>query len=410
MMFSLIRRCGARRASATSLFVAALCGAGVAAQDDESEPAETVTGTVISGPVEASWVTSHGAMPVARGEFTLHAAGDLARLSIDLEATGKFAVGRDAESAWLLDPVAGPALLIDEDFAGWETVIGLVAGLRVAPEQRRDDVEEVQSEDREALRFETDSPHGGTDAWTVARDSGALLNAEIRVADGLGGFRAVSLRVAAATRIKNAEIPSVWALHLADFEYRLTPKSIRRDHEFAVAKLRLDPTIRTVARAAAEESGGDPAVTTLEVAEVHTATIRQKVPMADLSRALATMLPEVHAAVQAQGIRMLTAPFARYHSFGAEVDLEAGIVVATPIEEKGRVKARRLPGCTVATTWHVGPYHEMRSTHERIMGWLGEHGLRATGMPWEIYWTDPGLVTDPAQWRTQIFYPLGGDR
>ena len=95
MMFSLIFRCGARRASAASLLLAAVAGAGVAAQDDESELKETVTGTVISGPVEASWVTSQGAMPVARGEFTLHAAGELARLSIDLEATGRFAVGRD---------------------------------------------------------------------------------------------------------------------------------------------------------------------------------------------------------------------------------------------------------------------------------------------------------------------------
>ena len=32
--------------------------------------------------------------------------------------------------------------------------------------------------------------------------------------------------------------------------------------------------------------------------------------------------------------------------------------------------------------------------------------LEAAGGPWEVYWTNPGMVPDPAKWRTQIFAPL----
>lgn len=39
---------------------------------------------------------------------------------------------------------------------------------------------------------------------------------------------------------------------------------------------------------------------------------------------------------------------------------------------------------------------------------LAAHGLEKAGPPREIYVTDPGEVPDPAQWKTQLVWPVRG--
>jgi effector-binding domain-containing protein len=100
-------------------------------------------------------------------------------------------------------------------------------------------------------------------------------------------------------------------------------------------------------------------------------------------------------------------PFMRTHgSDGTTVDFEAGIPIAKPIEEKGRVKNGELPGGRTLTAWHVGPYEQLTDAHQRLKEWATTKGMAARGGPWEVYWTDPGMVPDPSKWRTQIFLPI----
>jgi AraC family transcriptional regulator len=100
-------------------------------------------------------------------------------------------------------------------------------------------------------------------------------------------------------------------------------------------------------------------------------------------------------------------PFSRYHAFGeSEVDVEAGFPVAKPITEKGRIKNGELPAGKVVQGWHVGSYEKLSEAHEALRAHLAAKGLKARGGPWEVYWTDPGMVPDPAKWRTQLFAPI----
>lgn len=134
------------------------------------------------------------------------------------------------------------------------------------------------------------------------------------------------------------------------------------------------------------------------------ASIRLKCKPSEISATLGTVLPEVMGHLSASGAKIVGAPFSRYHAFGKdEIDLEAGIPVAKPIEEKGRVKNSELPGGKTVTTWHVGPYEKLTAAHQALRDHLGAQRLEARGGPWEVYWTDPGMVPDPAKWRTQIF-------
>ena len=57
--------------------------------------------------------------------------------------------------------------------------------------------------------------------------------------------------------------------------------------------------------------------------------------------------------------------------------------------------------------WHTGPYEKLADAHKALMGYAQANKLEQKGGPWEVYWTDPGMVPDPAKWRTQLFLPVG---
>ncbi len=137
------------------------------------------------------------------------------------------------------------------------------------------------------------------------------------------------------------------------------------------------------------------------------ASIRIKCKPSEISTQLAVLLPEIMAHLNASGAAMAGAPYSRYHAFGPdEMDLEAGIPVREAIPEKGRIKNGTLPAGRTVTCWHIGPYHDLSKAHAALQAHMNSEKLVARGGPWEVYWTDPGMVPDSSKWRTQIFAPI----
>jgi effector-binding domain-containing protein len=137
------------------------------------------------------------------------------------------------------------------------------------------------------------------------------------------------------------------------------------------------------------------------------ASIRVKCKSEDISATLSVIFPEIMSHLNSEGVRITGVPFTRYHAIdGEQIDLEAGMPVAKPIEEKGRIKNSELPGGRTVLAWHVGPYEKLKEAHEALKGYVAANKLAARGGPWELYWTDPGVVPDPAKWRTQLFLPI----
>ena len=58
-------------------------------------------------------------------------------------------------------------------------------------------------------------------------------------------------------------------------------------------------------------------------------------------------------------------------------------------------------------TVHEGSYDGLKDTYARLRAWIEAEGLVAGVGPWESYVTDPSEVTDPAQLRTEVVWPLG---
>ena len=138
-----------------------------------------------------------------------------------------------------------------------------------------------------------------------------------------------------------------------------------------------------------------------------TAVIREEVPENDLAEAMGRMFQAVMAALNEQGIEPASQPFARYHSFGENIDFEAGVIVSQPITPAGDVKPGELPAGPAAIAVHTGTYETLGATHAAMRRWLEANpAQQQNGGPFEIYVSDPAAEPDPAKWMTEVIYPL----
>ena len=119
------------------------------------------------------------------------------------------------------------------------------------------------------------------------------------------------------------------------------------------------------------------------------------------------LLPEVWAYLEREGVHPAGPPFARYFEYGEDgVDLEAGFPVPGPVPGNDRVRGGELPGGEAAVAMHVGHYDTLAATYRQLERWIAEQGRRPAGAPWEVYLTDPGETPDPAEWRTEVLWPV----
>jgi len=118
------------------------------------------------------------------------------------------------------------------------------------------------------------------------------------------------------------------------------------------------------------------------------------------------VLPEVLAYLRKEGIEPVGPSFGIFHSFGDQVDMEAGFPVSDSVSGEGRVVGRTLDSATFAVTWHHGSYRSIGEAHRAIEGWIGDNGRRVAGPPWEVYWTGPDSGKDTSEYVTEVGYPI----
>ena len=148
----------------------------------------------------------------------------------------------------------------------------------------------------------------------------------------------------------------------------------------------------------------------IEVRELQpqaTLAVRVSVPMSAISTVMGEVFGELYGYMGRAGLTPAGMPYARYHSFGAEeIDMEVGAPVSGVAEGEGRMVPGELPGGPAAVTWHIGPYDTLAAAYDAITAWMGQQGREPAGAPWEAYWTGPDTVTDPAEYRTEVFWPI----
>lgn len=148
--------------------------------------------------------------------------------------------------------------------------------------------------------------------------------------------------------------------------------------------------------------------------------IRRSVTMQAIDE-IADRLPELFGWLGARGIEPAGAPFFRYNVIDMENDLEveAGVPVATAVKGDGEVVSGNLPAGRYATVVHVGHPDELVGATAELLDWAAKNGLRwdvrhsDRGEHWgcrlEVYRTDPAEEPDLGKWETELAFRLADD-
>jgi AraC family transcriptional regulator len=135
--------------------------------------------------------------------------------------------------------------------------------------------------------------------------------------------------------------------------------------------------------------------------------VRMRVARHELSSAIGEGLGKAFPYAMRTGIAIGGRPTTRYLSTGPGLyNVEIGMPVAAATHGEGDVEVGSLPGGPVAVAVHGGSYEQLSETYAALERWIEANGFRVNGAPWEAYITDPADFPDPADWRTEVYWPL----
>ena len=135
--------------------------------------------------------------------------------------------------------------------------------------------------------------------------------------------------------------------------------------------------------------------------------MRCRISREELQAAIGNSLGGVYGHCQKVGLPLDGRPFTRYLSTGPGLwEIECGKPLATPAVGQGAIEAATLPGGSVLVAMHGGLYDQLSETYVAMERWMDANGARSGGAPWESYITDPADHPDPADWRTEVYWPL----
>lgn len=144
-----------------------------------------------------------------------------------------------------------------------------------------------------------------------------------------------------------------------------------------------------------------------ELAPAHVLIASTRCSRDELSTAIAGIFGKTYPYAMQKGAPLAGRPFIRYLSTGPGLwSIEGGCVVASAVAGAGDVEAATLPGGPALVGMHGGSYETLAQTYAEMHRWAEQNGLTLGAAPWESYITDPAEHPDPANWRTEIFWPL----
>ena len=148
-------------------------------------------------------------------------------------------------------------------------------------------------------------------------------------------------------------------------------------------------------------------IETRTLEEQPTAAMFATLTVEEIGRWLPRAYGVVAAYLTKYGVGPCGMPYARYRLVGeGTFDVEAGFPATTPVPGEGEVEPSSLPAGEVAVTVHHGPYEEIVPAYDALAAWAADNGATLAGEAWEVYYSDPVAVHDPAEWRTDVVQPI----
>lgn len=101
-------------------------------------------------------------------------------------------------------------------------------------------------------------------------------------------------------------------------------------------------------------------------------------------------------------------PLAIYTQMSEDsIEMICGIPVAEgTTEDHDEIMLQKLEAGKAVRAVHTGDYKNLPTTYDNVNEFIANNNLKGTGLPYEIYVTDPTQVSDTSQWVTHVFYPV----
>ena len=137
------------------------------------------------------------------------------------------------------------------------------------------------------------------------------------------------------------------------------------------------------------------------------ATILLCVPWAEMRHVMMPGLSELRAAVAAQGIGTDGAWFTYHFRMPTDtLDFAICVPVASPPMPIGRVEPMVIPAATVVRATMRGDYSGLAAAWGTLRNWVAANGHSIGPAFWESYTVGPDTGAEPADWRTELNWPL----
>ncbi|HEU5289847.1 MAG TPA: SRPBCC family protein [Cyclobacteriaceae bacterium] len=89
-----------------------------------------------------------------------------------------------------------------------------------------------------------------------------------------------------------------------------------------------------------------------------------------------------------------------------QMEMVCAFPVAADAKVPAKYKVTQISGGKAVKAIHKGDYNTMMATHEQIVQYITFKKLEISGVPYEVYITDPMTEKDTAKWVTEIYYPV----
>jgi DNA-binding transcriptional MerR regulator len=136
---------------------------------------------------------------------------------------------------------------------------------------------------------------------------------------------------------------------------------------------------------------------------------RERVHMNDLTSAIPRGIAEVHGYLEELGVPATGPPITicAFPDADDMVDLANTWPVAEEVHGRGPIDSWTLPAVRALWMRHQGPYERLPQSYRLLEEVMAKSGLEPADAPREIYVTDPQEVSDPAEYVTEIAWPIG---
>ena len=119
------------------------------------------------------------------------------------------------------------------------------------------------------------------------------------------------------------------------------------------------------------------------------------------------MYEQVFAYMGKMGIEPNGPPIGIYYT-EPRPQWEVAVAVPVPVGTAGKdaIESVILPGGKMVSAMHIGPYDKLKESWGAIDSWVKKNEYIMSGAGREIYIVGPGQVSDPAEYRTELLWPI----